>query len=60
MGIKKQDESDKITGDKYESAVGRAATGGPSRSPGQAEPEDEAEEFEIEQDEDEIEDTDKE
>jgi hypothetical protein len=58
MGLKKQDESDKIAGDKYESAVDRAATGGPGRKPGQAEPEDESEELEIEEDEDEGEDTD--
>ena len=60
MGIKKQDESDKIAGDKYESAVDRAATGGPGRKPGQGEPEDESEEVEIEDDEDESENTDEE
>jgi hypothetical protein len=60
MGIKKQDESDKIAGDKYESTVDRAATGGAGRKPGQAEPEDESEELEIDEGEDEGEDSDEE
>jgi len=60
MGIKKQDESDKIAGDKYESTVDRAATGSAGRKPGQAEPEDESEELEIDEGEDEGEDSDEE
>ena len=61
MGIKKQDESDKIAGDKYESTVDRAATGGAGRKPGQAEPaDDESEELEIDEGEDEGEDSDEE
>lgn len=59
MGLKKQDESEKVAGDKYESTVDRAATGGPGRKPGQAEPE-ESEELEIDEDDDESEDTDEE
>ena len=55
MGIKKQDESDKIAGDKYESAVDRAATGGSNRKREQAEPEEEGEEREIEDDENDVE-----
>jgi hypothetical protein len=58
MGIKKQDESDKIAGDKYESAVDRAATGGPGGKRGQTEPDEEAEELELEEDENDVEETD--
>ena len=60
MGIKKQDESDKIAGDKYESTVDRAATGGAGIKPGQAEPQDESDELEIDEGEDEGEDSDEE
>ena len=61
MGIEKQHESDKITGDKFESTVDRAATGGAGRKPGKTEPEaDESDELEIDEGEDEGEDSDEE
>jgi hypothetical protein len=59
MGIERQHESEKVTGDKFESAVDRAAAGGPGRNPGQSEPEEEGEEIEREEDADtEVEDDD--
>ena len=42
MGIERQHESDKLHGDKLESAIDRQAAGGPGRK-GQNEPEDEKE-----------------
>ena len=60
MGIERQHESEKVTGDKFEPAVDRAlASRGPGRKPGQSESEDESEELDLEDGADaEVEDTD--
>jgi hypothetical protein len=57
MGIERQHESDKIHGDKLESALDKAAAGGPGRKQGQSEPDDEAEELDLEDDNAEVEDS---
>lgn len=46
MGIERQNESDKIHGDKLESALDRQAA--PGRKQGQSDPDDEAEELDLE------------
>ena len=51
MRMHKQEESDKIQGDKLRSAVDQAAAGGLGRKPGQTEPE-EDEELDLEDRED--------
>jgi hypothetical protein len=59
MGIKKESESNKITGDKFESTVDRAASGPPDRKRRPAEPEEEAEELDVDDNDDnDMEDTD--
>lgn len=51
MGIEKQHESGKITGDKFESTVDRAVFGGPGKR-GQPEPDEEGEELDLDERED--------
>jgi hypothetical protein len=48
MGIEKQHESAKITGDKFQPALDRAVLGGPGRR-GEGEPDEEGEEVELEE-----------
>jgi len=57
MGIERQHESDKLHGDKLESAIDRQAAGGPGRK-GQNEPEDEKEVDLEDREEPEVEDSD--
>ncbi|HET7133012.1 MAG TPA: hypothetical protein VFJ95_12230 [Gammaproteobacteria bacterium] len=51
MGIEKQNESDKIHGDKFESTVDRVAADAAGRKPGQEDSEDEGDELQLDDDE---------
>jgi hypothetical protein len=52
MGIKKDDESDKVTGDKFESLIDRAAGSSDRKRGQQPQDDDEREDEEVEDDED--------
>ncbi len=60
MGINRQNESDKVTGDELEDLIDRTAAGPGDRKREQSDPEDDAEELDLEEDDAEIEDSEEE